>query len=252
MCTLSRPLYDSSSQTLQIQVPSPRPRCAWGSYPAGPQRPAATGAPARSGAGVLATEPRWCSAACPIGLGGSRHPSCCTASPSAARTAHAAASQPTASRPLHTSTGSSSVPRTVWRGHAYTTGWTYSNSQRVPTESWKTCRTVGDLSASPWGKHQVELDQAAHGVHVVLKRQAELVLGVALSLEGVHHLPHGGAPAAHAAQALPQPQCHAPQSVLHKRLTLGGKQRGGRQQGPLPSQNVSRCVHPCWTRSGLT
>lgn len=92
-----------------------------------------------------------------------------------------------------------------------------------------------DASASPWGKHQLELDQAAHGVHVILKRQAELVFGVALPLEGVHHLPHGGAPSAHAAEPLPQSQRHAPQSVLHKRLTLGGKEEGGggcRQQGP--------------------
>lgn len=87
----------------------------------------------------------------------------------------------------------------------------------------------------------MELDQAAHGVHVILKRQAELVFGVALSLEGVHHLSHGGAPSAHAAEPLPQSQRHAPQSVLHKRLTLGRKEPeggggGGRQQGPLPSQ----------------
>lgn len=68
----------------------------------------------------------------------------------------------------------------------------------------------------------MELDQAAHGVHVILKHQAELVFGVALSLQGVDHLFHSGAPSAHAAETLPKSQRHAPQSVLHERLTLGG------------------------------
>lgn len=94
------------------------------------------------------------------------------------------------------------------------------------------------VPASPWGEHQMELDQAAHGVHVVLQRQAELVFGVALSLEGVNHLSHGGAPSAHAAEPLPQSQRHAPQSVLHRRLTLGGRGGGAGvvSEGPLRSQ----------------
>lgn len=79
----------------------------------------------------------------------------------------------------------------------------------------------------------MELDQAAHGVHVILKHQAELVFGVALSLQGVDHLFHSGAPSAHAAETLPKSQGHAPQSVLHERLTLGGTERGGDiNQGP--------------------
>lgn len=96
---------------------------------------------------------------------------------------------------------------------------------------------LAGVPASPWGKHQMELDQAAHGVHVVLQCQAELVFGVALSLEGVNHVPHGGAPSAHAAEPLPQSQRHAPQSVLHRRLTLGGGGGGGVvSEGPLRSQ----------------
>lgn len=73
----------------------------------------------------------------------------------------------------------------------------------------------------------MELDQAAHGIHVVLKRQAELVFRVALSLQGVHHLLHGGAPSAYAAETLPKSQCHAAQGVLHERLTLGGTEQWG-------------------------
>lgn len=95
---------------------------------------------------------------------------------------------------------------------------------------------LADVPASPWGKHQMELDQASHGVHVILKRQAESVFGVALSLEGVHHLSHGGAPSAHAAEPLPQSQRHAPQSVLHKRLTLGGEERGGGSSAGAPTE----------------
>lgn len=110
----------SPSQTLEIQVPSRCPWCARGSYPAGPQRLAAARALEHSGARVLMMAPWWCSAVCSIGWGGSRHRNCCTASPSAAHTAHAAASQPTASLLLRTLTGSSSVPHTVWRGHTHT------------------------------------------------------------------------------------------------------------------------------------
>lgn len=109
------------------------------------------------------------------------------------------------------------------------------------TESWKTCWMLADVPASPWRKHQMELDQASHGVHVILKRQAESVFGVALSLEGVHHLSHGGAPSAHAAEPLPQSQRHAPQSVLHKRLTLGGEERGGGSSAGAPGARSETC-----------
>lgn len=114
----------------------------------------------------------------------------------------------------------------------------------------------------------MEVDEAAHGVHVILKHQAELVFGVALSLQGVDHLFHSGAPSAHAAETLPKSLRHAPQSVLHERLTLGGgtERGGGASVRAQPSQvrdmwhfcSLSEpehqpvCVHPGWTHSGLT
>lgn len=79
---------------------------------------------------------------------------------------------------------------------------------------------------SPRGKHELELDQAAHGVHVVPQRQAELVFGVALSLQREHHVSHRWAAPAHAAEALPQAQRHAPQRILHKGLALAGGEGG--------------------------
>lgn len=113
----------------------------------------------------------------------------------------------------------------------------------------KTCWMLAGVPVSPWGKHQMELDQAAHGVHVVLQRQAELVFGVALSLERVNHLSHSGAPSAHAAEPLPQSQRHAPQSVLHRRLTLGGAGGGGgggrgSVRGPYGARSET-CTHFC-------
>lgn len=47
------------------------------------------------------------------------------------------------------------------------------------------------------------------------------MLGIALPLQREHHLLYRRAPAADAAEALPQSQRHAPQRVLHKRLALG-------------------------------
>lgn len=105
------------SHALEIQVPSRCPYCTCCSYPVGSRQSTAAGAWEHSGARVLSTVARWCSVACPIGWGGSCRRSCCTASPSAARIALATAGQPTASLPPRTLTGSSSVPRTVWRGH---------------------------------------------------------------------------------------------------------------------------------------
>lgn len=88
-------------------------------------------------------------------------------------------------------------------------------------ERCKTLPSVGECaSSSPGGKHQMEVDQIAHGVHVVPQRQAELVFAVTLPLERNHHLLHRGAPPAHAAEALPQALCHAPQRLLHGRLAL--------------------------------
>lgn len=66
----------------------------------------------------------------------------------------------------------------------------------------------------------MEVDQIAHGIHVVPQRQAELVFAVALPLERKHHLLHRRAPPAHAAEALPQALRHAPQRLLHGRLAL--------------------------------
>lgn len=120
----------SPSQTPEIQVPSRCPWHAWGPDPAGPRRSAAAGAPEHSGARGPMTAPRWCSAGCPIGWGGSLRRSCCTASPSAAHTGHAAASPPTASRPLRTLAGSSSVPRTVWKVHTHKAGHVTSRKQQ--------------------------------------------------------------------------------------------------------------------------
>lgn len=61
----------------------------------------------------------------------------------------------------------------------------------------------------------MKLNEAAHGVHVLPEREAQLVFGVALSLKGVDHVFNGGAASAHTTEALPQSQRHAPESVLH-------------------------------------
>lgn len=100
----------------------------------------------------------------------------------------------------------------------------------------------------------MELDQVAHGVHVVLKRQAELVSGVALPLQRVHHLLHGGAASAHAAEALAQSQRHAAQGVLHKRLTLGGGESNGEgssARGSYRARSETCGTSVRWTHTGL-
>lgn len=69
----------------------------------------------------------------------------------------------------------------------------------------------------------MKLHQVFHGVHVIPQCQAELVFGVALPLKHAHHLLYRRTPPADAAETLPQPQCQAPQRVLHKCFALREK-----------------------------
>lgn len=95
---------------------------------------------------------------------------------------------------------------------------------------------------SPRRKHQMELDQVAHGVHVVSQRQTELVFGVALPLEREHHLFDRRAPSAHTAEALPQSQGHAPQCILHERLALGGAEQQEDPASVFIMQKHQTCI----------
>lgn len=71
------------------------------------------------------------------------------------------------------------------------------------------------VPVSPWRKHELELDQAPHGVQVILHSEAEIVFRVALSLEREHHFFHRRAPPAYTAKTLPQSQRHATECILH-------------------------------------
>lgn len=91
----------------------------------------------------------------------------------------------------------------------------------------------------------MKLDQTAHGVHVLLECEAELVFGVALFLKREDHVFHSRAAAAHTAEALPQSQCHAPEGILYIRFTLRVVSSGivqQRQTDVVQSLNLTRVV----------